>query len=670
MILTQLTLTDFGTFRGRQSLTLLPERGKPILLIGGKNGAGKTTLLDAIRLCFYGANGFGFRSKDEYFKYLEGKIHRNPNSIVQPSIASVEVEFQYSDIDAVHTYKVMRSWERKQSGKVQESLGVEKEGRPLDDIASEHWPDFVRDLIPPGVAQLFFFDGEKIQHLADDTSDHHELAEAIKALLGLDIVERLEADLGIFRSRAIKTLGTVAESSDVEELERGLEHLRKTRDELLTVRLAHEGSIADLRLAISRVQDKITAQGGSFAQGRDKLIHARAVLQTRIDQLEARVREMCGGLLPFSLVPDLCANLKTRLIQEQGASELETGKNLLLSAQGQITQRVREPKFWDGLSKTSTPMRREVARRLDGLLQEMLSLEDDKAKDSVHHLSPSVTHQLIGWIDSAASLRQQVAEHGAELERLNRELHRVESDFRKVPADELLKPLLIEMQALNEQMADAGKAALLTDEKIKTVELELSSVQRKYEQSVEKLAAQARHGSQVQLLPQIQKVLNEFKSALLCKKLLQLQNVVTDSFNALSRKNGFVREISINPEDFSVVFKGKDGRLIPKSQLSAGEKQIYAISMLWGLAKTSGRPLPIVIDTPLGRLDTDHRRLLTEHYFPFASHQVVILSTDSEIDQVYFRDLRRNISQAYRLDFSTEDNGTTLKSGYFWNEAN
>ena len=119
-----------------------------------------------------------------------------------------------------------------------------------------------------------------------------------------------------------------------------------------------------------------------------------------------------------------------------------------------------------------------------------------------------------------------------------------------------------------------------------------------------------------------------------------------------------------------MVFKGKDNRPIPKSDLSAGEKQIYAISMLWGLAKTSGRPLPIIIDTPLGRLDTDHRRLLTEHYFPFASHQVIILSTDSEIDQVYFRGLRQSISQAYRLDFSTEENGTKVNSGYFWNHAN
>jgi hypothetical protein len=53
--------------------------------------------------------------------------------------------------------------------------------------------------------------------------------------------------------------------------------------------------------------------------------------------------------------------------------------------------------------------------------------------------------------------------------------------------------------------------------------------------------------------------------------------------------------------------------------------------MLWALAKTSGRPLPIIIDTPLARLDSDHRKLLAQHYFPVASHQMLILSTDTEI---------------------------------------
>lgn len=100
--------------------------------------------------------------------------------------------------------------------------------------------------------------------------------------------------------------------------------------------------------------------------------------------------------------------------------------------------------------------------------------------------------------------------------------------------------------------------------------------------------------------------------------------------------------------------------------LSAGEKQIYAISMLWALGQISGRPLSVVIDTPLGRLDSDHRSHIVENYFPKASHQVVLLSTDTEIDRSYFKFLGPHISHAYQLEYDTSEGTTKLSEGYFW----
>jgi DNA sulfur modification protein DndD len=495
------------------------------------------------------------------------------------------------------------------------------------------------------------------------------LAEAIKALLGLDIVERLETDLAVFRSRAIKTINSNS-GQEIEELEQGLKHLEKILAELQVVRVSHQNRISDLRLDLGRVQDKITSQGGSFARNRDRLIHERAVLQTRIGHVEDSLRSMCAGLLPFALIPELCKQLKEQLLSEQTAVGSESGRRYFAAAKSELSNRLAQTEFWRGVPKTTPTLRKQLKERVDKLLSEITSIPDEKSVESIHQISAGSTLQLMSWIDAASELKNSLPQQGNELERLHRDLHRVESETRKIPADEVLKPLFVELQTVNEGLVEAGKAALLVDEKIKTAELELSILRNKYEQSVNKLAAQTRQGSQVQLVPKIHQALSEFKSALLCKKLLQLQNVVTNSFNALCRKKDSVREIAINPEDFSVSFRGKDDLPIAKSQLSAGEKQIYAISMLWGLAKSSGRPLPIVIDTPLGRLDTDHRRLLTEHYFPFASHQVVILSTDSEIDQIYFRDLRRSISHAYRLDFDNDENGTTINDGYFWENAN
>jgi DNA sulfur modification protein DndD len=91
--------------------------------------------------------------------------------------------------------------------------------------------------------------------------------------------------------------------------------------------------------------------------------------------------------------------------------------------------------------------------------------------------------------------------------------------------------------------------------------------------------------------------------------------------------------------------------------------------VLWALARTSGRPLPVIIDTPLGRLDSDHRRLLVQNYFPHASHQTVILSTDTEVDQPYFEEPRPWTSKAYLLDFDPAEHSTKVASGYFWGGA-
>lgn len=108
---------------------------------------------------------------------------------------------------------------------------------------------------------------------------------------------------------------------------------------------------------------------------------------------------------------------------------------------------------------------------------------------------------------------------------------------------------------------------------------------------------------------------------------------------------------------------------MPKESLSAGERQIYAIAMLDALAKTSGRKLPIIIDTPLGRLDSKHRKKLVENYFPSASHQVIILSTDTEIDKTYLTSLKDHISHTIMLDYIGTEGSSSVEPGYFWKNA-
>ena len=668
MIFTSLTVENFGVFHGRQTVQLAPRPPCSIILFGGKNGAGKSTLFEAIRLCLYGPLALGGRvSKDAYLNYLDGRIHSSPSLLIQPTYASVTLEFQYADVEALHLYTVTRSWERRSSQKIVEQLEVLRDGTPLDELAGEHWQDFVRDLIPLGVSQLFFFDGEKIQQLAEDTSDQQTLAEAIKSLLGLDITERLQTDLSLYLSRLTKASRNNPLASQADELQQEINGVQKEIKELQASREKLQAEAEGLGSAIAQIEKEITAEGGTFARNRESLLKQEEKLKTQIDQHEDLIRQLCNGLLPFAIVPRLCSQLKDQLLQEEQQAKIESGQALLKTAQEELQQRLVADDFWKTLPKVSKAAKEKIHGHFLEALEVPLQLEQAGQIEIVHQLSPPDQRQIFSWIDQATNgYSKPVHESAREIENLSRKLHQAKERLRKIPAEDVLNPLLEKLHVQHQALVETSKQTLLIDEKMKVAETRLSGLQRQYGQIAEKLAAQATQASQVKLAQNAQAVLEEYQAKLIEKKVSQLERAVSECFNTLCRKKDALRRMTIDPKGFSVTLYDRKNQPLAKSKLSAGEKQIYAISMLWALAKTSGRPLPIIIDTPLARLDSDHRKLLVEHYFPAASHQVLILSTDTEVDHPYFTALQRDVAHAYHLDFDPVEGSTTAKSGYFW----
>ena len=195
-------------------------------------------------------------------------------------------------------------------------------------------------------------------------------------------------------------------------------------------------------------------------------------------------------------------------------------------------------------------------------------------------------------------------------------------------------------------------------------------LEREYSRELDRLASATAQISRIQVVPRVKSVLDDYRRVLVEKKVRELETHATECFNRLLRKKDALRKIRISPVDFSVaLLDGRDHEL-QKNLLSAGEKQIYAVSMLWALARTSGRPLPMIVDTPLGRLDSDHRNLLIKEYFPKASHQMIVLSTDTEVDERYFNKLQTHVSHAYHLEFDPTEKCSQATSGYFWRTQN
>jgi DNA sulfur modification protein DndD len=163
-----------------------------------------------------------------------------------------------------------------------------------------------------------------------------------------------------------------------------------------------------------------------------------------------------------------------------------------------------------------------------------------------------------------------------------------------------------------------------------------------------------------------QRTMREFLNRATEAKIDRLSVLVTESFRFLLRKRSFIQNIHIDPATFAITLYDSSGNAIPKHRLSEGEKQTFAVSVLWGLARASRRSLPAIIDTPMGRLDRTHRKHLVQRYFPNASHQVIVLSTDTEVDRQYYADLQPHIARAFHLNYSEKKKSTVGEEGYFW----
>jgi DNA sulfur modification protein DndD len=109
-----------------------------------------------------------------------------------------------------------------------------------------------------------------------------------------------------------------------------------------------------------------------------------------------------------------------------------------------------------------------------------------------------------------------------------------------------------------------------------------------------------------------------------------------------------------------VQLQGANGRVLGLDSFSAGERQLYAMALLWALRQVSGRQLPLVVDTPLARLDEVHRQRLMRDYVPAVSDQVVLFATDAELDAGLLTQAGLCPARAYRLDYDSQSEETVV----------
>jgi DNA sulfur modification protein DndD len=268
-------------------------------------------------------------------------------------------------------------------------------------------------------------------------------------------------------------------------------------------------------------------------------------------------------------------------------------------------------------------------------------------------------------LEAARSVPGRVTKYAVDLARVEVETTKAQARVNRAPEGEELSPLVQQLSSLQKQHGNVTLQLAMKAEQRSDLERDLTGIRREQEKIRRYEAGAQRAATRLQLAGRARAALDDYLHELTQTKVRQLSTFATECFGVLCRKSDLLGAMKINPETFEVTLLDGSGAPLPKSSLSAGEKQIYAIALLWGLAKVAGRPLPMIIDTPLGRLDSIHRQNLMERYFPVAAHQVIVLSTDTEVDKPYFQLLQKHVSHAIHLK-THEGQWSEIAEGYFW----
>lgn len=660
MIFRELVLENFGPYYGRQVIDLSPEnQGEyyPIILLGGMNGGGKTTLMDAIRLAFYGQRAqCSTRGNLSYQNFLEQCINRNVKGTEETKI---ELAFDHIKDNKPVLFRIRRRWTKNpKNGK--DSLEIITDTW-LDETITKTWDERVEYILPIGISNLFLFDGEQVKELAELDSPPPQVVEAIQSLLGLELAKRLSSDLDTLAHRKRKELATQKELKDLEELESQIVKLQVKKEKI-------KEEIDNLGIKIraaerehDRADDKFLTQGGEIASQRNRINVEIDKLKKEVEIERLNLRDRAANSLPLSLIYPLLTTAKEKGEQELKKSLAHNAKEIILERDDRLLNYLQDislvPEKLEKVKSFLAQENQSFATEEKGEIQTYLGAD----RETLNTLEVLIQDRLPQEI-------QGTQKDCDRLHDLEEKIISLEQQLQTAPSPETYTQLEEERKIALNYVIQLKAESEAKKQKTEELDRQIETIKEKLENYSRETIDRKNQEHILQSIAKVKQTLKLFREKLTLKKLNKLETEVTQYFRHLLHKSDLVHIVTIDTDTFKLSLYDPKGKEVPKHRLSAGEKQLLAIAFLWGLAKISGRNLPIAIDTPLGRLDSSHRANLVERYFPYASSQVILLSTDTEIGQAEYKKLQEQeaIARSYYLKYDSELCQTTIEKGYFW----
>ena len=520
----RLTLNNIGVFQGLHSFDLDPIRrsgdSRHLTVFIGNNGAGKSTVFQALALALYGSLTQGDRiSAKDYGGFMMSRLHRcnRPGISVVCDEGRVAVSFQYVQSGNELHIDVDRRW-RRSGANVQESLSVLCNGEPPD-VTPDEYQIWLNDLVPPGLMPLCFLDAEHLEVLASPEHRDKSLESTLRRLLGLDLVERLQADLryyGLQQGRGQKV-------DDLREkvlwCQDYIAKLDAKLDQLYTEETALAETQSELESNLTEQEQRLIAEGGMYAARRPYLQKRQDELGGEIDSITSRLQEHSSELLPFALVPDLCQSISLRLVEEAEQRRRQVFKEYLQEKANEIKSLIQDDSLWHDLDVPSRE-RQLVAQQILNRLQGTDDAAVTEHRALIHQISEPEREQLQVWISQVLRVvSQQVRELCNRLKALQNERQEIEEDLQRAPEDDVLAPIHSEIERLEAKIADIQQQLGKIREKTGAFLYQRDEQSRQLRQEEEELATAQANQRQLELANRSRLALDAYREVLMRKRL-------------------------------------------------------------------------------------------------------------------------------------------------------
>jgi DNA sulfur modification protein DndD len=671
MLYNRVAFNNWGVYYGIKEFHFDVEPGsnRVIIPVGGRSGEGKTTLLNGVKTAWFGQKADCVK-RGGYKQYIHSMLN-NKSKNEGDFNSYIELELSVTNHeDETETVVIRREWDLSDPKEFGETLTITINGKvppEFEDILDKNI--FLQTLMPLETSQFFLFDGEKVQLVANDDTVDKQIENAMMDTLNISNYVHLVESLDKFIKKKEKELDKNVAHSQLAKLSSDIYRLNE-ESETITRQLKNKDiKLANLNVEIKKINNWLMSKGLASNFQRPMLLRKLESMEVRKQELRNRIIEYMSGSLANIIMKPLLVDIKDQLEKEKRyIEEMTLGQQTEAIFEDLVAQLEHE-EVLPPLSSSQKKVIEHLQRKVWEMNLSQNSIEEVPLihTDAISHVEMEQFHQDVEKaISSAYAGLSSSEEISEEYRTLLIEIDKTQTQLISLPKDSEVQSTQDGLAKLEEQHRN-----LTTDMKMMAFQLDQLKVQRdsliiQRNQMKKKLDSKNKLLKKIEKAESVRDVLLHFVTVLKKRKAEDVEKYLTEMFKKLHRKKDYARNFKFDPVTLRVTFDNDLDQEIHKNNLSQSEKQIYAVSFLWALQKASKRQYPVIIDTPLGRLDAEHKHNMLEHYFPYAGPQVIILSTEEEISVSRKGMIEPFIAREYRLEISPEDHHEVqVVDGYF-----